>query len=297
MILMSVDLPAPFSPSKARTSPAATEKSTRSSERTPGKAFDMRLASTIIRQNGALPTKPGAPVAHPAIARLLRIVDREGLRIVVRSEAGRQYEIHRLVEANIVLSPHVGANRRRLVALRDDYVRIDEIELRHGGAGEHLERNFDRGPAHRRRIVEVEHRDLVLDRQSQAAVEIRASRRRDRTGFVAGRDEGLDRAAALDARVVPNAIDLVAILLDHRRDDGLRLGRVPVRVLHVQNLDAGILAKDRFGRSNADFRRTCPGLTRQHDNVALAVKLLDQPLREESPGHEVGRGNETDKII
>src|SRR3984957_10619836 len=48
MILISVDLPAPFSPTSARTSPVETEKSTRSSDRTPGKDLEMALTSTTI---------------------------------------------------------------------------------------------------------------------------------------------------------------------------------------------------------------------------------------------------------
>src|SRR5690349_19649081 len=50
---MSVDLPAPFLPTNACTSPAATEKETSSSARTPGKSFTILSNSTTSL--GAVP--------------------------------------------------------------------------------------------------------------------------------------------------------------------------------------------------------------------------------------------------
>src|SRR5918995_546962 len=48
-MFMSVDLPAPFSPSRAWTSPLATERSTPSQATTPGNRLVMSRSSTFIR--------------------------------------------------------------------------------------------------------------------------------------------------------------------------------------------------------------------------------------------------------
>src|SRR4051812_21135136 len=56
IVLISVDLPAPFSPSSACTSPARTSKLTPFSARTPGKRLEMPRSS---RKGGALVILPG----------------------------------------------------------------------------------------------------------------------------------------------------------------------------------------------------------------------------------------------
>src|SRR5882757_6167032 len=138
MILISVDLPAPFSPTSARTSPADTEKSTRSSDRTPGNDLEMALTSTTIRGLRETSGRWGGCRAYddisPAEPTLLRIVGREGLGVVIRPEARRENQIHRLVEADIILGPHVSPDGGRFVALRHNDVRVHEVELRHRGA-------------------------------------------------------------------------------------------------------------------------------------------------------------------
>jgi hypothetical protein len=54
-MLISVDLPAPFSPSRQCTSPRLTEREMRSLARTPGKAFETPISSTA----GACPLTLG----------------------------------------------------------------------------------------------------------------------------------------------------------------------------------------------------------------------------------------------
>src|SRR5262245_38764784 len=58
----SVLLPAPFSPSRAWTSPAAASKSTPSFARTPGKRFVIRLIATAASCGAAVATEFGANV-------------------------------------------------------------------------------------------------------------------------------------------------------------------------------------------------------------------------------------------
>src|SRR5258706_11313101 len=104
MILVSVDLPLPFSPSRACTSPFSTLKSTPSSALTPGKLFEMAVIAitcvaphirrsrhtsrmTSSGRETALPPSPGIHART-----LLRIVGLEGLGVVVR-DTRRQDEV------------------------------------------------------------------------------------------------------------------------------------------------------------------------------------------------------------
>src|SRR5689334_19233928 len=123
MILMSVLLPAPFSPTRAWISPAATEKSTSCSDLTPGKLFEIVVTLSMQCEMSRVSHAAAAPIsaraaAAPAAPRCAlrrrrhgariqpRLLDLERLWIVVRN-AGRDDEVVRLVHLGIVFQPAV----------------------------------------------------------------------------------------------------------------------------------------------------------------------------------------------
>src|SRR5689334_8633381 len=65
--LINVDLPAPFSPTSACTSPGSTRRLTRSSARTPGKRFETsRISKTVISKLSAVLTRRWTGPSQPA---------------------------------------------------------------------------------------------------------------------------------------------------------------------------------------------------------------------------------------
>src|SRR4249920_1529772 len=94
-MFISVDLPAPFSPSSACTSPSSSSKSTWSLARTPGNCFviprssrtgvpDMRRDS--LTEAGEAGTRPASPMCRRAmpLLELARHLDLAGLDLVLQ---------------------------------------------------------------------------------------------------------------------------------------------------------------------------------------------------------------------
>src|ERR1700728_1305568 len=96
------------------------EKSTSSSDFTPGKVFDTRLRLIIA----LFPARPGALRRPPYGGRRshrvfsARIVGLEGFRIVVRAKAVAERVVGRLAHLRIVFDPLIRLDRRSLSPLR-----------------------------------------------------------------------------------------------------------------------------------------------------------------------------------
>src|SRR5262245_32934763 len=76
--LISVDLPAPFSPQRAWTSPARRSNATFLSATTPGNFFVRPRASRIADRESVITTNPQFEIADPKSAKLLRPVEPVG---------------------------------------------------------------------------------------------------------------------------------------------------------------------------------------------------------------------------
>src|SRR6476660_115798 len=113
-MFMSVDLPAPFSPSRAWTSPARASKSTWSLARTPGKDLTTPTASRAAGMAGVVMAGPDRqPFAWPLGPGRRVAPDRPGPRI---SRQRRQLAVDALVppvHADFALRP--GGTGRELV--------------------------------------------------------------------------------------------------------------------------------------------------------------------------------------
>ena len=139
--------------------------------------------------------------------------------------------------------------------------------------------------------------NLCLMRHLHRPVHVGRGDRRDFVALPARIQEGLDRAGHLQSVRREHRVDVVAVFGDHRLHHLLALHRAPVRVNRIEDLDARIGAEHLHCRLDPVLVRARAGLSAQDDHVALAVQLLDDPLREQAAHHRVGGGDEGDEIV
>src|SRR6478609_3809027 len=145
IVLIRVDFPAPFSPSKACTSPACAEKETASSDFTPGKLFVMPESSirgTAARSDPTRSERPSGDAggqggkpweeAGPGRRSTLGKIGLERLGVVRRPHAVAHDQVVGRIHADVVLQRDVGLHGLGLVAIGDDDLEVDVQPLGNG---------------------------------------------------------------------------------------------------------------------------------------------------------------------
>src|SRR5215211_3159168 len=271
---MSVDLPAPFSPSNACTSPARAAKSTSRNATTPGNRFQMPdswrsvVCSVIVGFIGLL------------------LLERRPLLVLGQVTRQERVTRHRRVARHVVRL----LGDRVLERLLRHYLRVGELapcRLR--------DRELDRSPRHPILRVDREQLKVRILRQDVLAragqlVRVLGGDRRDRPVGLLERPE---RALERSAEVRRDRVDL-RILREDRGDNLLRLRRVPVG--HVvgglaDELDPRVVLEDLLhalvlGNALGVGRRPA-----EVDDVALALQRLDDPVAPQLPGFLEVRGD------
>ena len=152
-------------------------------------------------------------------------------------------------------------------------------------------------PHHRGRVIDVEQRELVLQRHLHRPVHVGRGDRRNFIAFPARIEERLDRAGNLQAVRREHRVDVVPVFRDHGLHHLLAFYGTPVRIDRIENLDAGISPEHLHRRFHPVLVRARTRLTAQDDDISLAVQLLDNPLREQPPHHRIRCGDEGHEII
>src|SRR4051812_27491288 len=221
--LISVDLPAPLSPTRAMTSPSLTSKSTSSSAFTEPKLFETprswRVGLSVMEVRGHYGTGASDACARPecdsqglAVLLVLALADLRLLDEPVRVEQGHVR----------LRDPRRGQEHRRrtadLLAMRGDGSPLDD---RDGGGSSGicllLDRLVDGARLPAGDDVLHASRRRVLTTQSDRLEAVALQGSDDRTGKTVVRRE--------------DAVDLVAVAREHLLEDGLALDRIPVRPL------------------------------------------------------------------
>src|SRR5215208_1597346 len=242
-IWMSVDLPAPFSPTSAWISPGRTVRSTPSRATTPPN----RLRSPATARSASLPTFAGSDMLGQELRWQLvgpPVVGLVGLR-----------HPDRLVGGHILGAPPEALGD--LTALED---------LRHDLDGLATDRDRERRDPDV--LVRVGLQPL------QPAV-VLVGRRERHLVETAGLLERLGDADGHLARRREDAVDLLEPL-EPGFGDRLALGRIPVAVLGVEQLDVRVLPQDALEGGLLEHRGVCAGDRDDRDDAALAPELLDQ---------------------
>src|SRR6266511_5099642 len=243
-MMISVDLPAPFSPSRQWTSPRRRATETSSFASTPGKRFVMPTSSTagaaVSPPDGAPvdvgPVRLSDPVRSPlvlprrppkrpprglrasSLARLLLLdqsLDLSGLR----RQRHLQRPAHDAPAGRRDLRPDIRRNvaglEERDSAVRERAVVSMRSVLAPVDVGDRLLERFREAPEHRR-----EQDALLVDRPHVPDVA-------DEPDLVA-RLRGLDSLQIAEGRAVAHAEDDVGARCDHARDHALAAGRIVV---------------------------------------------------------------------
>src|SRR4051794_3430177 len=253
---MSVDLPAPFSPTSAWTSPSTTSRPTPLRATTPGNVLTTSVRRRTTRASGM------------SLRRLPVLADR-GLRQLVRGvEVGRGARY-----ADRVLTADRVLEERELVRAR---LLVGE-PLR---GGDRLAGGHPAEPVARRDRRELELRvalvHLLVEARETVGVE-----RADRHELAVGGLHGARGGKGVRAVVRDDPVDLL-VLGEQRAHLLLRGRRIPVRhgpgLLTGQELHTGVLGEALDDRLQLARGNRVAGRTAEEDDVALAVEQLDHPV-------------------
>ena len=183
------------------------------------------------------------------------------------------------------------------MARRDDDLEVHVETLGNRGARKDIHRQVDGGGTDRGRVVDAREGKAVLLRQLVHAVQVAPGMRRDVGAGHARADEGLDRARALQARIRPDAVDVVrAFALDDGCHDLATVGGAPAGILGIDDLDARELGEDLARGLQAHLGGAGARKTRQQDDAALTVQRLGHPGGAHPRQCGVGRGDEADEV-
>src|SRR5581483_9194885 len=253
---INVDLPAPFSPTRAWTSPSSTSNETLLSATTPGNVLTTSASRRTVR------------------------ADDIRLRLPVLRDRGQRERVGRIeVRRRARVAPERLAVQR---VLEERQVVLARLVVRQPlGGGDRLTSGYTSEPVPRRDRRERNARLLV-----QAAETVRVQRRH-RHELPPG---GLHRPHArkrVRAVVGDDPVDL-RVLGEQRSGDLLRGRRVPVRdgpaLVAGQKVHPGMGLEHLHDRGELLRADRVAGRAAGVDDVALAVQRLDHPLRPERPG-------------
>src|SRR4051812_38134557 len=281
-ILISVLLPAPFSPTSAWISPKSAANDASRSARTPPKDFETPLAS--MADAASARRRPSRSSTCVPVAASSGEVDLERPGAGLAGERGLDADLHRGVRTGV---REVGEEAVGLI-LEHGLALLDRLpgDLREWDRDVTLgvlplldrSRQLERDHAEIRRLADRQAVDGLLAlvaRQELAEAVLRLARGRGERAL--GVDERLQHAVGAALR--PDAVDL-GQRRQLRRRVALRGGGVPHARVAAHDLHPGVLLEDGHGALVAVGVDARARDARDHDHVALAVELLDQELRE-----------------
>src|SRR5260221_7866433 len=256
---MRVDLPAPFSPTRAWTSPATTSNETPRSATTPG---------NVLMTPDRRKTVAGAEFTRGSVG------DLAPLRQVVGRDLVRQEPVRALGAVALRrLAREAVLEARQLVAVglgvRDALEGRDR--LARGDTSEPI-------PRRDRDHLELGVRGLQSREIAAKLVRVEGRQRHERP---VGGLERPDDADGVGVVVRDHPVDL-GILVEQRCHRLLGRGLIPVRRNEVrrpgQQLDAGVLAEHGVDPVELLVTDGAAGETTEEDDIALAVERLDHPV-------------------